>query len=110
MTTATKGTKKTKKQSIPACSVEDRQNQLIALAVDLAEKQLREGTASSQVISHYLKLGTTREQLEMEKIRQENALLKTKIKQIEMQENTEQLYRDAIAAMRRYGGQGSSDA
>ena len=107
MATAQKSTKKTKQQSIPACTIEDRENQLIALAVDLAEKQLREGTASSQVISHYLKLGTTREKLEIEKLKQETELLKAKEKQIESTEKNEQSYLDAIEAMRRYSGNGS---
>ena len=52
----------------PATSVEARENQLISLAVDLAERQLSEGTASSQVITHYLKLGTTKDRLEKEKL------------------------------------------
>ena len=56
----------------PALSPEARENQLISLAVDLAEKQLQEGTASSQVITHYLKLGSTKERLEKEKLEEEN--------------------------------------
>jgi hypothetical protein len=81
---------------------EARENQLISLAVDLAEKQLREGTASSQTISHYLKLGSTREQLEQERLANENLLLKARTDQIEAQKNYEALYVDAINAMRTY--------
>jgi hypothetical protein len=64
----------------PALSPEARENQMIALAIDLAEKQLIEGTASSQVITHFLKLGTTKTELEKEKLRKENSLLETKAK------------------------------
>ena len=68
-----------------ATTPEARENQLVSLAVDLAEKQLREGTASSQVISHYLKLGTSREQLEQERLRRENKLLEARVEAIESQ-------------------------
>ena len=60
----------------PALTPESRENQLVSLAINLAEKQLREGTASSQVITHYLKLGSTQAKLEQEKLKQENELLK----------------------------------
>ena len=90
----------------PAFTPEGRENQMISLAVDLAERQLREGTASSQVITHFLKLATTKAELEKEKLRQENELLRAKTKSLESQDNSEQLYKDAIAAMKRYGGHG----
>lgn len=89
----------------PGTTPEARENQLIALAVDLAEKQLEEGTASSQVITHYLKLGTTREILEKEKLQRENDLLKAKTHSLESMENTEALYREAIEAIKLYNGQ-----
>lgn len=88
----------------PATSPEARENQLISLAIDLAEKQLLEGTASSQVITHFLKLGTTKMDLEKEKLKNENALLAVKAEAIKAQERTEELYANAIAAMRRYSG------
>lgn len=88
----------------PATTPEGRENQLISLAVDLAEKQLIEGTASSQVISHLLKLGSTREVLEQERLRHENELLKVKKDQIESAARMEELYADAIGAMRAYQG------
>lgn len=88
----------------PASTLEGRENQLISLAVDLAEKQIRNGTASSQVISHFLKLGTTREILEQERIRSENALLQAKIEQAESGKRTEELYSQALDAMRSYSG------
>lgn len=93
----------------PALTPEARENQMIALAVDLAEKQLLEGTASSQVITHFLKLATTRAQLEKEKLANENELVKAKTKSIQAAENSEKLFAEAIAAMKRYGGHGGSD-
>lgn len=89
----------------PALSAEARENELIALAVGLAEQQLREGTASSQVITHYLKLASTRESLEKEKLRRENDLLRAKVDAIESEKRSEELYAQAIEAMRRYSGQ-----
>lgn len=81
-----------------------RENQMIALAENQAEKQLRDGTASSQVICHYLKLGSMQQQLEIEKLRNENALLKKKVEAIDSQMETDKKYVDAIAAMKKYSG------
>ena len=83
---------------------EARENQLISLAVDLAEKQLSEGTASAQVITHYLKLGTTKESLEKEKLARENELLKAKTESLISQKNVEELYTNALNAMKSYAG------
>lgn len=88
----------------PATTVEGRENQLVSLAIDLAEKQLIDGTASSQVITHYLKLGSTRERLEQERIRGENQLLGSKAEAMESGKRVEELYDKAIIAMRRYSG------
>lgn len=93
----------------PALTPEARENQLISLAVDLAEKQLQEGTASSQVITHYLKLGSGRERLEREKLEEENKLLKARTEQLQSMKRVEELYEEAIKAMRNYGGQGDAD-
>ena len=93
----------------PALSPEARENQLVYLATDLAEKQLREGTASSQVITHYLKLGSAKERLEREKLAAENKLLKAKTENLESQKNMEEKYIKAIEAMRRYSGHGDVD-
>jgi len=93
----------------PATSIEARENQLISLAVDLAERQLSEGTASSQVITHYLKLGTTKERLEKEKLEKENELLRAKTEAIQSAKRVEELYKDALNAMRSYSGQGGED-
>lgn len=92
----------------PALTPEARENQLISLAVDLAEQQLLNGTASSQVITHYLKLGTTRERLEQKKIEQEIEFQRAKTKAIEDAADMKELYAEAIKAMRMYSGQGSS--
>ena len=93
----------------PAVTVEARENQLISLAVDLAEQQLRDGTASSQVITHFLKLGTTRAELEKEKLKRENKLLEAKTKATESSEEIKALYDNAIKAMRNYAGYGESE-
>ena len=93
----------------PALTPEARENQMISLAVDLAERQLQEGTASSQVITHYLKLGSMRERLEREKLEEENKLLKARTEQIQSMKRVEELYEEAIKAMRNYGGQGDQD-
>lgn len=102
-------TSKTSHLMRPALTPEARENQLISLAVDLAEKQLREGTASSQVITHYLKLGSTKDQLEKERIRKEIELADAKKKNYESNEEMKALYKDALEAMRRYSGHGNSD-
>lgn len=93
----------------PAFNPESRENQLISLAVDLAEQQLRDGTASSQVITHYLKLGSPKERLEREKLMEENKLLRAKAKALEDSKEIKELYMDALKAMRRYSGHGDSD-
>jgi len=97
------------KRGRPALSPEARENQMISLAVDLAEQQLRDGTASSQVITHFLKLGTSRAELEKEKLRRETELLKVKAESVESQKRMEELYSKAISAMRNYAGQGDPD-
>lgn len=97
------------KKMRPALTPEARENQMIALAVDCAEQQLRDGTASSQVIVHYLKLGSSKERLEKEKLEKENGLLTAKIEAMQSAKASEELYAKAIEAMRRYSGHGSSD-
>ena len=93
----------------PALTPEARENQMISLAVDLAEKQLQEGTASSQVITHYLKLGSMRERLEREKLAEENKLLRARTKSIEEAADMKDLYEKAIKAMQRYSGNGDDE-
>jgi hypothetical protein len=88
----------------PATTEEGRENQLVTLAIDLAEKQLSEGTASSQVITHYLKLGSTREKLEQERLARENELLISKVDMMASGKRVEELYEAALGAMRSYAG------
>lgn len=87
----------------------EAENQLISLANDLAEKQLREGTASSQVITHYLKMGSEKERLERERLEVENKLLRAKTEALQSQKNMEERYIEAINAMKRYSGHGGDD-
>jgi hypothetical protein len=93
----------------PALSPEARENQLISLAVDLAEKQLLEGTASSQIITHYLKLGSTKEKIEKEILMKQKELIEAKTQSLQSAKRIEELYMNALNAMRKYSGQGSSD-
>lgn len=93
----------------PAETPEGRENQLIAAAVDLAEKQLLDGTASPSVITHYLKLASGRERLEREKLQRENEVLRAKAEAYESNRKTEELYTKAIEAMRSYSGFDSND-
>ncbi len=89
---------------IPVDSPEARENELIEAAVNLAEKQLLDGTASPSVITHYLKLASSRERLQKEKLERENAVLKAKAEAYESNKRTEELYSKAIEAMRSYNG------
>lgn len=86
----------------PATTPEGRENQLVSAAIDLAERQIGDGTASAQVLTHYLKLGSTRERLEQERLRNENELLKAKVDQLASAARVEELYADAIKAMSTY--------
>jgi len=87
-----------------ATTPEGQEGQLVALAVDLAERQLRDGTASSQVIAQLLKYASPRERLEREKLERENALLRSKVEALESSVRVEELYENAIKAMRGYQG------
>lgn len=92
-----------------AITPEARENQLISLAVNLAAKQLQDGTASSQVITHYLKLGTEKARLENERLEEENKLLRAKTKALEDAQEMKVMYAEALKAMRNYSGQGEPD-
>lgn len=89
----------------PALTPEARENQLISMAERLAEKQLREGTASSQIVVHYLRLATVKEKLEREKIKYETELLKAKKESVESAIRSEQVYANALAAFQAYRGE-----
>ena len=107
--TAKSSTSGSTRKMRPALTPEARENQMISLAVDLAEQQLREGTASSQVITHYLKLGSTKERIEKEILEKQKELISAKTRALESAERIEELYAEAISAMRRYSGNGESD-
>lgn len=94
-----------RKRRQPAITPEGRQNQLVALATDLAEEKLRDGTASSQVIVHFLKLATQQAKLETEKLALENKLVKAKTEAIESEKDKGELYEKAINAMKLYNGE-----
>jgi hypothetical protein len=95
---------KPKKGRRPATTPEARENELITEAINLAEKQIRAGSASSQVVTHYLKLGSTRERLEQQRLEHENELTRVKIEALESQKRVEELYMEALTAMRSYAG------
>lgn len=97
------------KRMRPALSPEARENQLISLAVDLVEQRLLDGTASSQETTHFLKLGSMKHRLEMEKLQEENKLLQAKTEALQSAKRVEELYAEAISAMRRYSGNGDKD-
>ena len=88
----------------PALSPEARENQMISLAVDLVEKRLREGTASSAETTYYLRLSGSKARLEKEKLEEENKLPRAKTEMLQAQKNTEELYGEAIKMMRVYQG------
>lgn len=109
MAIAKKNEERQPRRRPPATTPEARENQLIDLAVDLAEKQLSKGTASSQVITHYLKLGSTKERIEKEILEQQRELIKAKTEAIQAAKRVEDLYTNALNAMRSYSGQGGVD-
>lgn len=90
----------------PALNPDSRENQMISLAVDLVEQRLRDGTASAQETVHYLKLASRKAKLEAERAELENELIKAKTQAIHDQADIKLLYKEAIAAMRRYSGHG----
>lgn len=96
-------------EPFPALDSEARENQLIALAVNLAEKQLMEGTASSQVITHYLKLGSTKEKIEKEILEKQKQLIEAKTEAIHSAKRVEELYTNALEAMRNYKSNDNSE-
>ena len=102
MKTSRKVAKEPEFQAPPALTPAGREARLIARAMDLAEQQLMNGTASSQVITHFLKLGTENAKLERERLIHENALIQAKAEQIKSQKENKELYAEALKAMSRY--------
>ena len=88
----------------PPLTVQGKENYMINLAMDLAEKQLREGTASSQTINHFLQLGCVKESLKRDQLEEEIKLLRAKTKALEEEADRKQLYADAIKAFQIYNG------
>ena len=104
LATSRKPAETNKARRPPATTPEARENQLIGLAVDLAERQMLEGTASAQVITHYLKLASSREKMEKEKLLQEVEVLKSKNEALQANRGSEDMYKKALDAMRSYQG------
>lgn len=88
----------------PATTLEGRENQLIASAMDLAERRIHEGTASSQEVVHFLRLGSVKSQLENDKLRQENVVLLARVEEMRSRTSSEGLYAEALRAFRGYSG------
>ena len=99
-----KPTSGTTHKSRPALTPEARENQLIAKAYDLVEQRLDDGTATSQETTHFLKLGSVKARLELEKLRKETDLLVSKKEVLDSAKRMEELYSEALDAMKRYGG------
>lgn len=93
----------------PSLTPEAKENQMIALAMELAEKQLRDGTASSQVVAHFLKLGSSKEKLEQQILEKQTALLEAKTDNLKSAKYTEELYNNALKAMKIYSGSGGEN-
>ena len=88
----------------PSSTPEGRENQLIAMAIDLAAEQIFNGTASSQVITHFLKLGSMKEKKELEILDEQKKLMQAKTEAIQSAKRVEELYKNALDAMRTYSG------
>lgn len=97
------------RKSRPALTPEARENQLIAKAYDLVEQRLDNGTATSQETTHFLKLGSQKAQLELEKLRKETELIVSKKEALDSAKRIEELYSNALDAMKRYGGYGKDE-
>lgn len=104
-----KNRQKSGKKIRPALTPEARENQMIALAVDLAEQRLIDGTASNQLVCHYLKLGSTKERIEKEILEKQKELIDAKTENLRSAKRVEELYADALNAMKNYSGQGDAE-
>ena len=103
--TNSKQSSNTKRKIRPALDPEARENQLVSLAIDLAEQQLLEGTATSQVITHYLKLGSIKERIERDILSKQKELIEAKTSALKSSQRIEELYENALSAMREYKGE-----
>lgn len=98
-------TTKVRRSQAPGKTIESRENQLIRLAYDLAERKIRNGTATAQEVTYFLKMGSVVSQLEKAKLEKENQLLEAKTQSLQSQKAVEELYKKAMAAFRTYSGQ-----
>lgn len=98
-----------RRPSRPAMTQSGREDQLISLAYEEAERQMRQGTAPAQIVTHFLKMGSTREVKEQRRLENENLLLSAKVDSMQSAKRVEELMEEAIAAFRTYSGQGSDD-
>ena len=105
----TKDGKPAVRKEPPALTIEARENQMIAMAVDAAEERIRSGKASDSLLLHYLKLGTTKNELEKAKLEADKALAEAKVESIKQQEKSEEMYLKAIKAMTVYSGNGEEE-
>ena len=105
----TDGDISTKRKKAPPRTIEDAENENIGLALRLAQKQLAEGTASAQVITHYLKLGSTKERLEREILEKQRDLYAAKTDAIQSAKSSEETYANALVAFREYTGESDED-
>ena len=101
--------KESTRRGRPALTPEARENQLVSLAMDLVEQRLREGTASSQETSHFLKIGSTKELIEKEILEKQKVLIEAKTETLQSTKRIEELYTNALSAMKEYGGYSNQD-
>lgn len=92
-----------------ARSPEARERELTALAMDKVEERMRTGAATAAEYTHFLKLATVQAELEKEKTRNENELLKARVENLAMQARLEEVYSNALQAMRAYSGNTDED-
>lgn len=104
-----KGDSSAPRKQRKAVTIEGREEQMIAMAADLAEEKLRNGTASNQLIVHLLKLGSTKERLEKDILAEQKKLVAAKTESLESQKRMDELYASAIKAMREYNGSSSDE-
>lgn len=93
----------------PAKTPEERETSLISMAMDLAEQRIADGTASSPLLLHFAKLGSSREELEQQRLVNENAVLRKKLETMEAAIDVKNLMEDALSAFKGYSGEDDDD-
>lgn len=93
----------------PSLTPESQENQMVSMAMNLAAQQLADGTASSQIIAHFLKIGTTRERVEREILELKKDLVSAKTESLKAAARSDEIYANALSAMRDYSGHGGGD-